>query len=191
MKPQVPIEVDAKTGIWTTDELPMLYVPRHFFMNNHHAINQALGEESYAALLYDAGHKSAYQWCAYEEKQQGLGGMAVFEHYLRRLSQRGWGQFSFVKAGLDEFLIRVDNSAFVLHQRAIHKEENNKRRLCAMFAGWFSGAACWLAEQEQSRPPAQEEQKPRYLSRETTCATEGEQDYCLFQVVADMRETSQ
>ncbi len=43
MKPQVPIEVDETTGVWRTDGLPMLYVPRHFFMNNHLAVEQALG----------------------------------------------------------------------------------------------------------------------------------------------------
>ena len=150
MKPQVPIEVDEETGVWTTDGLPMLYVPRHFFMNHHRAINQALGEADYASLLYDSGHLSAYQWCAYQGKRQQLSGMAVFEHYLRRLSQRGWGRFSFVRAGLDEFLIRVDHSAFVLQQRADNQPMQNERgTLCAMFAGWFSGAAAWVAERQE------------------------------------------
>ena len=26
MKPQLPIDVDEETGVWTTDGLPMLYV---------------------------------------------------------------------------------------------------------------------------------------------------------------------
>ena len=25
--PQLPIEVDSETGVWTSDALPMLYVP--------------------------------------------------------------------------------------------------------------------------------------------------------------------
>ncbi len=116
MKPQVPIEVDATSGVWTTDGLPMLYVPRHFFVNNHTAIESALGREKYAALLYDAGYKSAYFWCASESGTHALQGLAVFEHYLKRLSQRGWGQFSFqtvdARAGLAD--IRLDNSMFVL-----------------------------------------------------------------------------
>ena len=98
MKPQVPIEVDESTGVWTTDGLPMLYVPRHFFVNNHTAIEDALGRQKYATLLYDAGYKSAYFWCASEAKTHGLSGMPVFEHYLKRLSQRGWGQFRFQTA---------------------------------------------------------------------------------------------
>ena len=38
-----PIDVDADTGVWSTNGLPMLYVPRHFFINNHLAIEAALG----------------------------------------------------------------------------------------------------------------------------------------------------
>src|SRR5699024_9495803 len=41
--PEMPIEVDSETGVWTTDALPMLYVPRHFFVNNHIGIEEALG----------------------------------------------------------------------------------------------------------------------------------------------------
>ncbi|EGH45586.1 hypothetical protein PSYPI_26104 [Pseudomonas syringae pv. pisi str. 1704B] len=41
--PQLPIEVDSETGVWTSDALPMLYVPRHFFVNNHRGIEEVLG----------------------------------------------------------------------------------------------------------------------------------------------------
>ena len=46
MQPQLPINVDPDTGVWTTDALPMLYVPRHFFTNNHVAVEDALGRLS-------------------------------------------------------------------------------------------------------------------------------------------------
>ena len=36
--PEMPILVDDETGVWSTDGLPMLYVPRHFFINNHVAV---------------------------------------------------------------------------------------------------------------------------------------------------------
>ncbi|SAL58520.1 V4R domain-containing protein [Caballeronia choica] len=49
MQPQLPIDVDPQTGVWTTDALPMLYVPRHFFTNNHIAVEEALGREASAA----------------------------------------------------------------------------------------------------------------------------------------------
>jgi hypothetical protein len=28
--PSVPIKIDPDTGIWSTDGLPMIYMPRHF-----------------------------------------------------------------------------------------------------------------------------------------------------------------
>ncbi len=58
--PEVPIEVDPETGVWTTDGLPMVYVPRHFLVDNHRAVEAALGVEAYAKLLYDAAYDSAY-----------------------------------------------------------------------------------------------------------------------------------
>ncbi len=44
--PQVPIDVDPETGVWSSDDLPMLFVPRHFLINNHRAMEEALGGEA-------------------------------------------------------------------------------------------------------------------------------------------------
>src|ERR1700759_597191 len=136
MKPQLPIEVDEDTGVWSTDGLPMLYVPRHFFTNNHVAIEAARGRERYAQQLYEAGYKSAFYWCAKESVTHGLSGLAVYEHYLKRLSQRGWGLFAFESADPEtgHATISLRHSSFVLQQ----PEASGK--LCYMFAGWFSGA---------------------------------------------------
>ena len=54
--PQLPIEVDSETGVWTSDALPMLYVPRHFFVNNHIGIEEVLGAEAYAEILLSLIH---------------------------------------------------------------------------------------------------------------------------------------
>ena len=134
--PEVPIEVDSETGVWTTDSLPMLYVPRHFFINNHRAVEEALGVERYAAILYDGGYQSAWHWCAKESALHGIEGEAVFAHYMKRLSQRGWGLFAIehidVDAGTAEVSLR--HSAFVL--------ECGKagRKVDYMYTGWFAGA---------------------------------------------------
>src|SRR5690606_6647438 len=78
--PEMPIEVDDETGVWTTDALPMLYVPRHFFVNNHMGIEEVLGADKYAEILYKAGYKSAWHWCEKEAECHGISGAAVFEH---------------------------------------------------------------------------------------------------------------
>ena len=139
--PEVPIEVDPQTGVWSTDGLPMLYMPRHFFINNHLAVEQALGRERYAELLYEAGYRSAYSWCESESEVHGLSGMAVFHHYMKRLSQRGWGQFNGSRidseSGCGE--VHVSNSCLVHHLG-----QGAGRKLCYIFAGWAPGALDWV-----------------------------------------------
>ncbi|WP_153102068.1 DUF5943 domain-containing protein [Paraburkholderia hayleyella] len=176
MHPQLPIDVDPDTGVWTTDALPMLYVPRHFFTNNHVAVEDALGRDTYAEILYRAGYKSAWYWCDKEAKQQALSGMAVFEHYLRRLSQRGWGQFSLIEAESTQARARIGlrHSSFVLAQ------PDKEGQLCYMFAGWFAGAMDWVND-TRPRRDACPDVPPRAIAREVRCAAEGH-DHCVFEV---------
>lgn len=173
MRPQLPIEVDEKSGVWATDGLPMLYVPRHFFVNNHVAIEAALGREAYAALLFKAGYKSAYFWCDEASKTHGLTGIAVFEHYLTRLSLRGWGIFSFVRSApiAGEAEIRLDHSAFVLAQPGM------SGRICYMFSGWFAGAMDWVTAGAGGRSLSK--------CHEERCQAEGHA-HCVFAVRPDM-----
>jgi predicted hydrocarbon binding protein len=172
MQPQLPIDVNLETGVWTTDALPMLYVPRHFFTNNHVAVEEALGRDAYAELLYRAGYKSAYHWCDKEAKQHGIAGMAVFEHYLKRLSQRGWGRFKIVEADPSRARARIElrHSSFVLAQ------PGKRGKLCYMFAGWFAGAMDWVNDTTGTGTSG-----PRSQSQETQCAAEGH-DHCVFEV---------
>lgn len=169
MQPQVPIEVDEASGVWSTDGLPMLYVPRHFFVNNHKAIEAALGRENYAQQLHHAGYKSAYYWCEREAATHGLVDVAVFQHYLKRLSQRGWGRFSVVRLNPAEGTadIRLDHSSFVLAC------PEDRGRLCYMFSGWFAGAMDWVTKRS-ARPL-------EAICEETQCGAEGH-SHCVFEV---------
>lgn len=140
--PEMPIQVDDETGVWTTDSLPMLYVPRHFFVNNHMAIEDEIGPERYAELLYQAGYKSAWYWCEKEAEAHGLSGAAVFEHYLKRLSQRGWGLFIIEELDIEQgrARVRLENSCFVYQYGKVG------RKVDYMFTGWFAGALDQIAE---------------------------------------------
>ncbi len=140
--PEMPILVDDETGVWTTDALPMLYVPRHFFVNNHMAIEEEMGAERYAQILYKAGYKSAYYWCEKEAEAHGIEGDAVFEHYMNRLSQRGWGIFTIEHLNIAEgsARVRLDNSAFVYQYGKVN------RKVDYMFTGWFAGAIDQIAQ---------------------------------------------
>ena len=161
MQPQLPIEVNENSGIWTTDGLPMIYVPRHFFVNNHVEIEAALGRDAYAKSLYTAGHRSAYFWCEKESATHGLKGLDVYEHYLKRLSQRGWGLFSFESVDTRTGHARIAGVPV------------SKAKSCYLFAGWFSGAMDWVAQDAGA--------SYKTTSVETQCAAEGN-DHCVFTV---------
>jgi len=170
--PEVPIAVDAETGVWSVDGLPMILVPRHFLVNNHKAIEAAIGVEANARLLHEAGRESAYYWCEREAATHGIAGADVFRHYMRRLSQRGWARFTVLDldAAAGTARIRVDHSVFV----AEYGREAG-RKVCYMFLGWFVGALDYAG---------------RGLGRdhglraaEVACAAEGRSDHCLFEVV--------
>ena len=169
-KPAVPIEVDDATGAWSVDGVPMILVPRHFFVNNHVAVEQALGVEKYSEILFGAGHKSAYVWCEMEAKTHGLKGLEVFHHYMKRLSQRGWARFKVlcVDAESGRARIRADHSVFVLQHAG-----GKPRKTCYMFRGWFPGALEFVAA-SRGRPL-------KLISTEIQCAAEGRHDHCMFE----------
>ena len=169
--PQVPIDVDDRTGEWRVDGMPMVLVPRHFLLNNHEEIEAALGREPYRELLFRAGHKSAYEWCGKEAVKHRLSGVAVFHHYLRRLSQRGWAQFSV--RSLDERagtgLVELRHSIFVTGRRS-----PADHRVCYMFRGWFCGALEWVGHQEG--------RTHTLTADETRCVATDGGDCCVFEI---------
>jgi predicted hydrocarbon binding protein len=170
-KPQVEIEVDDVTGRWSVDALPMILVPQHFFLNNHFAVEAELGPERLEAVLRPAGYRSAYHWCEKEAAHHGLGGVDVFRHYMRRLSQRGWGQFEVLELApeVGTARVRVGNSAMVDEER-----RKRGRKACYMFAAWLEGSLEYFAASAGRSQPLS--------ARETHCAAEGHYDHCLFEV---------
>jgi predicted hydrocarbon binding protein len=168
-KPQVPIEVDDYTGVWSVDGMPMILVPQHFFYNNHKAMEEAAGRERYAAFAFKAGHKSAGQWCAKEAQVHGLSAIEVFHHYMKRLSQRGWAQFSVLQADAREgrARVRLDHSMFVL------QHHGPPQKACYVFGGWLCGALEWAARELGQDLTLQ--------AQEIQCAAAGH-PFCLFEV---------
>jgi len=166
LNPEVPIAVDEVTGEWSVDGVPMILVPRHFFLNNHLAVESALGRERYAELLFQAGHKSAYVWCEKEAKTHGLSGVSVFHHYMKRLSQRGWGQFKVesIDPTAGRARIQVRHSVFAV--------ERQSAKACYMFRGWFPGALEFVMGG-----------RTKLASMEVQCAAEGH-DHCIFETTA-------
>lgn len=169
-KPQIEIDVDEATGRWFVDGMPMILVPQHFYNNNHFAIEGALGAPAFDAALAPAGRLSAYVWCGKQAEIYGLSGVEVFAHYMKRLSQRGWGLFSIlaIDPAAGTATVRLDHSSFITDET-----RSAGRKLCYMFAPWLAGALEYVCEEAGA---------PRKLAaREVQCAAEGH-DFCLFEV---------
>jgi len=169
-QPQIPIDVDPETGIWTTDGLPMMYLPRHFMVNMQQSIEAAMGIEAYRAILYKSCHLSALQWCRAEARTHGFTGEETFRHYLRRMSQRGHGQVELasldIATGRADIIVR--NSAY-----ALGYGPKAGRRVCYVFEGSFAGGMAYVLEasDRQGEPTC----------RETACVAEGAAE-CRFEV---------
>ena len=172
-QPQVPIDVDAETGIWRTDGLPMIYLPRHFLVNMQKSIEAAIGAEAYRTILYASSDLSALQWCRAEAKTHGLSPVDTFRHYLKRLSQRGYGQMEITaldeQAGSAEVIVR--HSAF-----ALGYGPETGRPVCYTFEGSFAGGMRYILE-TAGRPGT-----PR--CREVACAAAGHPE-CRFELTCD------
>ena len=169
--PALNIEVDDATGEWRVDGMPMILVPRHFLVNNHVAAEQAMGVEGYAKHLHAAGYKSAWQWCEKEAACHGLTGIDVFHHYLKRLSQRGWAQFTVesVDSHTGNARVRLRNSVFVSEYGG-----HAHRKVCYMFLGWMVGALEWVG-QAGGTPW-------KLAAAEVACGSDGARDGCVLEV---------
>jgi hypothetical protein len=172
--PEVPIDVDPETGIWRTDGLPMIYLPRHFLVNNHVAVEEALGRDTYREILRAATEKSALHWCRAESKTHGLTPGETFRHYFKRLSQRGWGQFSVDRLDASHGLCRISlrNSLFTLESAA-----SSPAPRCYMFEGFVTGAFRFVAGGEGVAS------EPHSVScSERQCAGDQLHDHCIFDI---------
>jgi len=177
--PPLPVEVDETTGWWQVDALPMILVPQHFLVNNHKAVEAALGPQAYRAVLDPAGHRSAYHWCEQEAAHHGLGPEATLRHYLARLSDRGWGRFrvEHLDAARGEATVRLEHSVFVAQYG-----RDAGRRVCYMHAGWLAGAMAYAGDALGLARSVRAE--------EVQCAAEGGHEHCRFEITPAGRGTA-
>jgi hypothetical protein len=169
-QPEVPIDVDPETGVWRTDGLPMIYLPRHFLVNLQQGVEAAIGPDAFRGILAGSSDLSALQWCRAEARTHGLAPLATFQHYLKRLSQRGYGLIEILDldaaAGTASIVVR--HSAF-----ALGYGPGVGRPVCAMFEGSFVGGMRYVMEMA-GRPGTP-------LCREVACAADGHPE-CRFEL---------
>jgi hypothetical protein len=169
--PEIAIEVEPETGIWRTDGVPMIYLPRHFLVNNHKAMEAALGREPYAAIIRQATDKSAFDWCTIQSQRETAPAEDIFGLYFTRLSQRGWGRFSIEL--LDKHngaaRLKLEHSVFVLEEH-----QKSAQMLCYMFEGFLAGAMRFLLGDQQ--------EGATFQCHEVRCAGQGPNAFCCFEV---------
>ena len=100
-----------------------------------------------------------------------MSGVEVFRLYMRRITQRGWGQFDILElepeTGIAQVCLR--NSAMVDEAHRM-----SGRRVCYMFSAWLEGSLEYVA--------ASAGRTQHLKAREVYCAAEGAHDHCLFEV---------
>ncbi|HUI18084.1 MAG TPA: DUF5943 domain-containing protein [Alphaproteobacteria bacterium] len=138
----VPVVVDAETGRWSVDGQAMILIPRHYYVFIQMEMEKRLGIAATAELFAAATARAARLWCEREAKTHGLGGSAVFRHYLRHLSARGYGRFEIeaIDPAGGRAEIRLDHSCYALEYGA-----EAGRKTCYAFGGMFIGAMEYLA----------------------------------------------
>ncbi len=166
----VPVVVDPETGGWSVDGFPMLLIPRHYWVQIMSEIEAAIGPERAENLYFDGTYKAARVWCEAEAATHGLAGIEVFSHYLKRMTERGWGRFAIeaVDPAAGTAAIRIDHSAV-----ALARGEGAGSNVCHMFNGAFCGGIEYVAA-EAARPL-------KLASREIACRANGA-DACRFEV---------
>lgn len=170
--PEIPIDVDPETGVWTTDGLPMIYVPRHFLVNGHREMEAALGIEEHRRLVTRSGDRSAFHWCKTESRYHGLDATATFNHYLQRLSQRGWGRFSV------ESLDAASGARIALRHSVFPLEYGQAGRpVCYLFEGFIIGAFRYVL--------AARNLSATLRCDEVQCVADGAHDCCRFELTCD------
>lgn len=166
----VPVKVDPVTGHWSVDGQPMVLIPRHFWIFMQVETEKQIGLEGQRAVMWRACYKAARLWCEREAKHHGLSGVEVFRHYLKRLSDRGYGRLTIERidpaAGTAE--IRVDHSIFVAE-----RGRDVGHKVCYMFEGSFAGGLDYAATALGKTLSLKAE--------EVQCGAEGA-DHCRFRV---------
>lgn len=165
----VPVRVDAATGAWSVDGQPMVLVPRHYWVFIQQELEQRVGLEAARAMLCEPGYRAAVVWCEREARTHGLRGAEVFLHYMKRMSERGYGLIHVdafdPAAGYAD--VHVDHSVYPLEYGRVG------RCVCYRFEGPLAGGVEFAARQAGATVTVR--------AREVECVSQGH-ERCRFEV---------
>ncbi|UCD80802.1 MAG: 4-vinyl reductase [Desulfobacterales bacterium] len=118
------------------ETVPMLLMPRWFFVAIKKQIESLAGKEIARKVYYEAGYEGAAKWAQTQMKEAGLSGRAVMEQYLASASVRGWGRFEIL-----DFDQERGYGRFRIHHSAVAEETGTaKEVVCDHLPGSLAGA---------------------------------------------------
>ena len=156
------------------DTVPMVLMPRWFFVGILKRVVAEAGNETAANVYYQAGYEGAYNWSKVQI-DKGLSGSAVMEQYLGSMTSRGWGRFEIVI--LDEANGR---GVFRLHNSALALELGRTEAVSCL---WVPGA---LAGSMQVISGLQDDSL-KIRGREVQCLSTGA-PYCEYIVEPEVKD---
>ncbi len=151
------------------ESVPMVLMPRWFFVAIKRQIEQLCDPEIARQVLYRAGFEGATKWAQEQMTRYGLSGRAVMEQYMASAGQRGWGDLKITE--YDESAVRVK---VTLTNSAVAEETGQVgRAVCDHLPGSIAGAMQTILANAG---------KPRELiGQETKCIAKGD-SHCEFEV---------
>jgi len=166
----VPVSVDERTGIWSVDSLPMILMPRHFWIFVKSEIESRLGFQEAETLFLKSGVPAARHWCKEAAKEKGIQGEELLQYYFSQRGKRGMGLFSLLEFDPEwkSARVRIDYSVY-----AEGAGQNVGRNVCYPMNGAFIGAMSFISSSNGSCR--------EYGAVEVECKANGG-DHCEFLV---------
>ncbi len=157
----------SKEGSLTLDAIPMILMPRWFFVAILKQVEKIAGREAAERIYYAAGYEGADKWARAHMETMRLSGVAVMAQYLGSAERRGWGRFEIL-----EFVENEGRGRFRLHHSAVAEEMGCTSSLaCIHLPGSLAGAFQTILDCQGI--------DLKVLGREIKCRSKGD-DYCEF-----------
>ena len=149
------------------DTVPMVLMPRWFFVAIKKQVEKLGGEQISRKVFYEAGYEGATLWAQTQIREAGLSGKAIMEQYLGSASLRGWGRFSILSFEMD-----AGKGHFRLYHSAVAEETGRRAGpVCDHLPGSLAGAFQAILDYGGKTL--------KVIGRELKCKSQGEQ-FCEF-----------
>lgn len=134
------LSLDPSGRLLFKGKVPMILTTREFIALIQKTIEEVVGENAAAVIMYRAGFKAGYSFARTQSIEFGVRGVDILRKYLETASKRGWGEFTLQSYDISERI--------VVEVRGSYGEEwgNVGRRVCHIWRGALAGIAQYIAD---------------------------------------------